>query len=491
MTFACPCREPRHRSGCLARRACRMTHLNRRLRTLALAALLAVPLADTAFGLPVIPGAAGFGTGTPAGRGGKVYRVTNLNENGPGSLGACVAAKGPRVCIFEVSGTIRLTSDLVAYNDNLTIAGQTAPSPGIVLRGASLRIQASDVLVQHLRVRVGDDLSGPPPENRDALKIEGSAAKPARNVVIDHCSFSWALDETATTWGEWDNVSYLNNIFGEPLRESIHPNKGLPGSPGQGYGVLFGSANASVSMVGNLLAHQVERNPLSRAARFVFVNNVVYNRANMDVDLQSENGRVTSSSIVGNVFIRGSDYTRSTRPVNIRTTGALSLMAGSRVYLKDNVALESNGDPWSVVTLEGGAIPRQALEALTPPAWPADLHELATANAAVYNRVLARAGARPVDRDSVDRRIVQAVRERNGQIVNCVTADGSERCRRNAGGWPSIPWRSRALVLPQNANAATASGYTNLELWLHAMSAGVEGATLGNAPSAPADLRVQ
>ena len=111
--------------------------------------------------LPVFPGAAGFGTNTPAGRGGTVYKVTNLNASGAGSLNACTDASGPRVCIFEISGTISLTSDINVTNPYLTIAGQTAPSPGITLRGAALRISASDVLVQHIRLRAGDALAGP------------------------------------------------------------------------------------------------------------------------------------------------------------------------------------------------------------------------------------------------------------------------------------------------------------------------------------------
>jgi hypothetical protein len=92
----------------------------------------------SASALPVIPGAAGYGMDTPAGRGGKVYKVTTLAESGPGSLRECTDAKGPRVCVFEVSGTIRITKDITIRNPNITIAGQTAPSPGIMLRGGAI-----------------------------------------------------------------------------------------------------------------------------------------------------------------------------------------------------------------------------------------------------------------------------------------------------------------------------------------------------------------
>ena len=128
--------------------------------------------------IPVIPGGAGFGMETLAGRGGKVYRVTNLKADGAGSLKACVDGKEPRICIFEVSGTIRITSDLMIRHGRLTIAGQTAPSPGIMIRGAALRIQASDILVQHIRVRAGDDTNGPDPDNRESRRA--GATRPSR-----------------------------------------------------------------------------------------------------------------------------------------------------------------------------------------------------------------------------------------------------------------------------------------------------------------------
>jgi len=446
-------------------------------------------LIGTAYAVPVVPRANGYGMDTPAGRGGTVHRVTNLNERGGGSLAACVLARGPRVCVFEISGTIRLNYDLPVENPFLTIAGQTAPAPGIMLRGAALDIRANDVLVQHLRVRVGDDLSGPGPDNRDALKIEGNASRRARNIVIDHCSFSWAIDETATAWDYYDAITFSSNIFAEPLRESLHSNPGVAGSPGQGYGLLLGSQDAGVTIVGNLFAHIVERNPLSRATRLSFVNNVVYNRANRDVDLQSENGRVTRSTIMGNVFIRGPDYTRPMRPINVITDGNLGLPAGSRLYVRDNVATDIGGDPWSGVELLGNLRPpRSALE-LAAPLLPLGLRS--ATGGSVYETVLARAGARPAQRDSVDQRIVQSVRTRTGRIINCVAPNGTARCNRNAGGWPNVAVNRRTLTLPADHATLTASGYTNLEMWLHRLAAEVEGVPAPRYPGMPSTPRVQ
>ena len=191
--------------------------------TTLLATALALCCAASVQALPVIPGSAGFGMDTRAGRGGRVYKVTNLNADGAGSLKACIDANVPRTCVFEVSGAIRITSDLIIRNGQLRIAGQTAPSPGIMIRGAAIMVTASDVLIQHIRVRTGDATNGPDPDNRDSLKITGISTKPVRNVVIDHCSFSWSIDEIASTWGPHDNISFTNNIFAEPLNESLHP----------------------------------------------------------------------------------------------------------------------------------------------------------------------------------------------------------------------------------------------------------------------------
>jgi hypothetical protein len=448
--------------------------------------------AATVQAIPVIPGAAGYGMDTKAGRGGRVYRVTNINASGSGSLKACIDAEGPRTCVFEVSGIIHITADLMIRNGNLRIAGQTAPSPGIMLRGAAILVAASDVLIQHIRVRTGDDRIGPNPDNRDSLRISGMPDKPVHNVVIDHCSFSWSVDELASTWGPHDNITFSNNIFAEPLNDSIHPQYDGTGTMPHGYGVLFGSADhSSITFVGNLLAHIVERNPLSRATQLVMVNNLVYDRAHMDVDLQGQDGLISDSSIVGNEFLRGPSFDRPTRPIFVRTLGSYSLVPGSRVYVHDNRAPDSGSTYSALVTLTGGDVISRLMTETSAPVWNTGLVARNTANNAVYDRVLSYAGARPNDRDSVDKRVVLDVRKRTGKIINCVSPNGTTRCSKNAGGWPTYAHNRRTLTLPSNQSSIASNGYSNLENWLNSVDRSVDHVVQAESPASPPALSVQ
>ncbi|MDY6945449.1 MAG: pectate lyase [Pseudomonadota bacterium] len=438
-------------------------------RGLLVAAAVAAGAAPLVAGaVPVIPGAMGHGISTAAGRGGTVHRVTNLNASGAGSLKACVDGRGPRVCVFEVSGTIRLTDDLTLRNPNITIAGQTAPSPGILLRGAGVLVKTSDVLVQHIHVRPGDDAGGEAPINRDGLKISVPPGQaPIRNIVIDHCSFSWSTDEIASAWQNWDNISLINNIFAEPLHDSIHP------EGRHGFGVLLGPVNGNATLAGNLLASMQSRNPMTAATRAVIVNNLVYNWGNTAIDMQSR-GAVTQNSVVGNVFLRGPDTASSAAPIGLRADST-TLRPGSRVFLADNLGTDSTSDPWSLAGAIYGSLQLANFRSNSPLVWPAGMTTLPTAGSVVRNHVLKYAGARAADRDSVDTRIVEGVRNGTGRIINCVAPNGSARCNRNGGGWPTMAENRRALSLPANPNTVTESGYTNLELWLHDMAADVEG----------------
>lgn len=433
---------------------------------LAIAVAIACGVAPLANAVAVLPGAIGHGISTPAGRGGTVHRVTNLAATGAGSLKACVDASGPRVCIFEVSGTIRLTDDLTIRHPLITIAGQTAPSPGITLRGAGLLVKASDVLVQHIRVRPGDDAGGEPPTNRDALKIEAPESAPISNVIIDHCTFTWSIDEIASAWQHWNNISLLNNIFAEPLHQSIHP------EGNHGFGVLIGPVDGNATMAGNLMASMQSRMPMTAATRTVIVNNLMYNWGNTAIDLQSR-GAVTQNSVVGNVFLRGPDSTGST-VVGLRADST-KLPAGSKVYLSDNLSPETTSDPWSVAGSIYGSLTLANFRSGAPLAWPAGMTTLPTSDNVVREYVLKYSGARPADRDSADRRIIEQVRNGTGRIINCVAPNGTTRCNRNGGGWPVLAENRRPLTLPQDPHGPAAGGYTNLEVWLQNMSRQVEG----------------
>ncbi|MDD4430281.1 MAG: pectate lyase, partial [Bacteroidales bacterium] len=137
------------------------------------------------------PGAEGFGANSQGGRGGKVLYVTNLNDEGPGSLRAAVEQEGPRTVVFAVSGIIDLKKRLNIEHPNITIAGQTAPGDGICLRGETLRIAADHVIIRYLRVRLGDGKHGQGSlQGKDAIGISSG-----QHIILDHCSAGWSLDE--------------------------------------------------------------------------------------------------------------------------------------------------------------------------------------------------------------------------------------------------------------------------------------------------------
>ena len=159
--------------------------------------------------IPAFPGAWGAGMFATGGRGGKVIAVVNLNDDGPGSLRAAVETAGPRIVVFRVSGTIDLQSDLVIRHSNLTLAGQTAPGDGICLKRFPLKIDgANDVVVRFLRVRPGDE---------SGRRHDGIEVRKAENIIIDHCSVSWTIDEAVNTWHWTKNLTVQWCLIAEAL----------------------------------------------------------------------------------------------------------------------------------------------------------------------------------------------------------------------------------------------------------------------------------
>jgi hypothetical protein len=132
-----------------------------------------------------------------------------------------------------------------------------------------------------------------------------------------------------------------------------------------------------------------------------------------------------------------------------------------------------------------GTVFSSLLQTGSAPIWHSGFDPISTSNNAVYNSVLKYAGARPNDRDAVDRRVVQNVKDRRGAVINCVSSNGTTRCNKNGGGWPSLTANTRRLTLPSSPSSTASNGYTNLENWLNSMDRSVQGVTQSGSPTAP------
>lgn len=409
--------------------------------------------------LPAFPGAVGFGSKSFGGSGRHlqppkttVYRVTSLAESGPGTLRDCVHGVGPRVCVFEVGGRISLTSLLEIKNPYITIAGQTAPDPGITLTGAALKISTHDVVVRHIAVRVGDAPLGPPPPARDAVTINGPV-DPVYNIVLDHLSLSWALDENVGFYGrEVRDVTLMNSIISEGLHRSIHPDG--PHSKG----ILVGDDATRISIHGCLLAHNEDRNPRQKpGSSLEFVNNVVYNwggrsghQAN-PADTEATN-KVTLLSFAGNYYKMGPQS---------QARAALSgrpISTGFRAFAIHNYGptrLSETDDEWAISDIEER--PHRVLESPLPASGVS-----VKPYSKNYTEVLKSAGSRYWARDDVDKRIVSEVEAGTGSIKDCIAG-----CPSAVGSWPNLVETKRKLELPKHPNRdSDGDGYTDLEEWL-------------------------
>ncbi|PKQ08335.1 MAG: pectate lyase, partial [Alphaproteobacteria bacterium HGW-Alphaproteobacteria-10] len=169
--------------------------------------------------MAAFPGVEGYGASATGGRGGKVLIVTNSNDSGTGSLRwALEQNSGPRTVVFAVD-TVKLKTNIDVWDGDVTIAGQTAR--GVEVSGAGINIRDSNVIMRGMMIRPGDSTAGPDPDNRDAFNISANFTV-IKDVVVDHNSFSWAVDEVAGIWGAVTNVSFTNNIVAQGLNNSLH-----------------------------------------------------------------------------------------------------------------------------------------------------------------------------------------------------------------------------------------------------------------------------
>ena len=399
------------------------TTIVRALFSLAAAALLT---AAPAHASPADP--------TDGGKGGRIVRVTTLAKDGPGSLAEALAAKGPRIIVFEVGGAIDLERSTLEISEPfVTIAGQTAPSPGITLLRGGIDVLTHDVKISHLRVVVGGD--GLP--RMHGWEADAFSTRTAHNLVIENNSFFWAIDEnmsasgprfTGDTVEEWQagtsrNIVFRLNLAAEGLADSTHP-KGEHSK-----GSLIHDNATGIVFERNVWAHNVERSPLLKGgAEALMVNNLIYNPQHRAVhynlmDLEWAGHPVVEGKLtaVGNVMRGGNDTNEGLPFLMIGGVGDLLY------YGRDNVAVDRHGNPLPMFGRYG--VTRAEIRQQDAPLHDLSQYEILP-TVDVETELLATAGARPWDRGEMETRVLFFIAEGRGDIL-----DAEEE----VGGYPEFP----------------------------------------------------
>lgn len=281
---------------------------------------------------PAFPGAEGFGMFTTGGRGGAVYHVTNLNDSGAGSFREACNKSGTRTIIFDVSGTIFLKSELKLKNGNVTIAGQSAPGDGICIANYPFVIACKNAIIRYMRFRLGNEALK---INNTAHEGDGLGGMDLENIIIDHCSVSWSIDECLSVYGS-KNLTVQWCIASQSLNNAGH-SKGA-----HGYGGNWGGSGASYHH--NLMCHHISRTPrlgprpsTQTDERMDLRNNVIYNW----IDNGVYGGEGMNVNIVNNYYKPGPETKSGTKNKRIAAIGIRT-----SEYTKHNT---SSPNQWDVM----------------------------------------------------------------------------------------------------------------------------------------------
>lgn len=446
-----------------------------------------VDTVDTPFA--AFPEAQGFGSVSVGGRGGEVIQVTNLDDSGPGSFRAAAEASGPRTIVFRVGGTITLESNVEIRDPFVTIAGQTAPGDGILLRGngarslSMLRVFTHDVIIRHLRFRRGPSTNGGEC-NADAIALLG-----ADRVIVDHVSASWTTDQIMTLWPA-TNATIQESIMSEALHDSTHSDDCTPDGPLEphGLGPIVGNASDRVTFYRNVFANNIGRNPAVSStigATVEVINNVIYNVC-YAVSLSGSGGDTLEANAIGN-YIKWGPQSCGGHRNNILMSGNVS------AYLEDNLtpARVAGDDEWLASSEFLSQTPADSgFQASTR--FPTLTADIASAEQ-TYAQVPDTAGARLVSQENGEFREVRfPVDQRSIDDLRSGTATEGTSGRRldhpdEVGGWPSVAggtayidadadgmpdsWETSHGLDPTDASDRNddpdADGYTNLEEFLN------------------------
>lgn len=371
--------------------------------------------------IPAFPGAQGGGMYSFGGRGGKVFVVTNLNDRGPGSFREALEAGGPRIVVFNVAGIIRLREKIRIRAPYITIDGSSAPGDGVCIAGDTVELETHDVIIRHMRFRRGNTWVG---DRNDSL-----GGNPIGNIMIDHVSASWGLDENMSMYRHMYqppdggkelklptvNITIQNSIFSEALNTYNHS-----------FGSTIGGYNSTFHH--NLWACNTGRNPsVGMIYDFTFVNNVIFNWRHRTIDGGDHR---SFYNIINNYFKPGPATPYG--PIRYRLLKPEARRARppvddyGKAYVAGNV-VEGNSrvtaDNWDGgVQVESIADPATILPKIrsdTP--YPSAHLDVQSAEEA-FEYVLANSGATLPRRDAVDERIVHMVR--TGEAT--ATRPGSE-----------------------------------------------------------------
>ena len=421
------------------------------------------------------PGAEGFGRYTSGGRGGKVIEVTNLNDSGTGSFRAAVEADSARTVIFRVSGTIVLDSKLTIRNGDITIAGQTAPGDGICIKDEQFTVAADNVIIRFIRFRPGD-------EKQKELDALGGVRQ--KNIIIDHCSMSWGIDEVVSFY---DNEDFTMQwcIISESLYDSFH-SKGK-----HGYGGIWGGIGASFHH--NLLAHHTSRTPRFCGSRYHgepeqeivdFRNNVIYNWGFNS----AYGGEAGSQNMVANYYKAGP--ATNSREIKYRIVSPShddQYGPFGRWYIDENYV---DGYPNITANNWAGGVQGDYSETATRVYEPIPYATIITQSAEdAYELVLSDVGAILPKRDSVDMRIIEETRTGTATYGGIWGQGGKGiiDSQTDVGGWPTlhsvpaptdtdhdgmpddweIEYNLNHLDPSDNIEDNNNNGYTNIEEYLN------------------------
>ncbi|MEN3940916.1 hypothetical protein WJU23_06465 [Prosthecobacter sp. SYSU 5D2] len=420
-------------------------------------------------GTPAFPGAEGAGKWAKGGRGGIVIPVTNLEDDGPGSLRAAVERKEPRTVIFRVSGTIELKTPLRIRHPFITIAGQTAPGDGICLKGQEFQIGPTyDVIVRHLRCRPGDKTSG-------AGEMDAISLYSVRDVIMDHCSATWSTDECFSITRNSDRVTVQHCLIAEALTSHA-------------LGSIIGAYEGRISFLNNLYASNRARNPRvsgyqaeagreeSRGPQVDFRHNVIFNwysgAGYTGTGKVTERERI-AMNYVGNYLKPGADTLASSRGKAF----TISQGATAELYMEGN-RLDK---PQQVLTTQADLLRVNPGSTLILRDTPLDFESLPESPDAgvTYERVLENAGAVKPQRDAVDERIIAGVRDGTGRQRVTVEEDvwpllngGDPLPDQDGDGLPDAWERAHGLDerdARDGAKVAGPEGWTHLEVWLNSL----------------------